>query len=415
MDAEILSVGTELLLGQLVDTNAPYLAQHLSMLGINLYWISQVGDNRGRLTDALRRAWQRADLIVISGGLGPTEDDVTREAISDLLGEQMVVQPDLEANLRGLFASRGVEMPEVNVKQATLIPSAEAIPNPLGTAPGWWVERDGRIIVAMPGVPFEMHRMWTGEVLPRLRRRAVGGVILSKTLKVMGLGESLVEDKIRDLIGSTNPTVATYAKADGIHVRVSAKAQTEGEAQSLIVQMEAQIRGILGTFIYGQDDETLEGVVAGLLRSKGLAVATIEQCTAGLLASTLTNVPRCHEYFKGGAVAVSNERLMALGVDADIIARHGCVSVETARAMAMLARQMMEADIGVAVVGVPGPEELEGKPVGTMHYAVDNCGQIIVGGRTWASTIEDFKRRTTLGALNLLRRSLLEGQSGDRA
>lgn len=414
MDAEILSVGTELLLGQLVDTNAPYLAQHLSMLGINLYWISQVGDNRRRLTEALRRAWRRADLIVISGGLGPTEDDVTREAISDLLGERMVVQPDLEAHLRNVFASRGVEMPEANIKQATLIPSAEAIPNPLGTAPGWWVERDGRIIVAMPGVPFEMHRMWTEEVLPRLRLRANAGVILSKTLKVMGLGESLVEDKIRHVVGSSNPTVATYAKADGIHVRVTAKAQTEDEAQALITQVESEIRAVLGTFIYGQDDETLEAVVGDLLRAKGLTVATLEQSTAGWLASTIANVPGCYEYFKGGVVAVSAERLVALGLDPSVIARHGYVSAECAKAMATLARQSIGADIGVGVVGVPGPEPLEGKQVGTMHYAVDNRGEITSGGRTWRTTVEDFKRRTTLGALNLLRRSLLDIPIDDR-
>ncbi|MGQ9675308.1 MAG: competence/damage-inducible protein A [Chloroflexota bacterium] len=408
MKAEILSVGTELLLGHLVDTNAPYLAQHLSTLGIDLYWISQNGDNRGRLTEALRRAWGRADLIIVSGGLGPTEDDVTREAIADLLGEQMVVVPELETHLRALFASRGVEMPEANVKQATLIVSAQAIPNPLGTAPGWWVERDGRFIVAMPGVPLEMHRMWTVEVLPRLRQLVGAGVILSRNLKVMGLGESAVEDRIRELVGSTNPTVATYAKPDGIHVRVTAKARTDAEALELIDPMEAKVRGILGTFIYGQDDDTLEGVVGNLLREKGFTVATVEHCTAGLLASTINNVPGSYEYFKGGIVAVSTERLLSLGLDPGIVGVHGCISVEAAEAMATLARRSIGADVGVGVVGVPGPEQLEGKPVGTMHYAVDNRGTITSGGRTWPSTIEDFKRRTMLGALNLLRRSLLE-------
>lgn len=408
MKAEIMSVGTELLLGHLVDTNAPYLAQHLSTLGIDLYWISQNGDNRGRLAEALRRAWDRADLIVVSGGLGPTEDDVTREAISDLLGEQMVVVPELEVNLRALFASRGVEMPEANVKQATLIASAEAIPNPYGTAPGWWVERDGRVIVAMPGVPLEMRHMWTDHVLPRLRQRVGAGVILSRTLKVMGLGESAVEDRIRGLVGSTNPTVATYAKSDGIHVRVTAKAKTDGEAQALIAQMEAEVRELLGTFIYGQDDDTLEGIVGGLLREKGLTVATVEQCTAGLLASTINNVPRSYEYFKGGVVAVSADSLLALGLDPGIVGAHGCISVEAVQAMATLARRSMGAAVGVAVVGVPGPDGIEGHPVGTMHYAVDNRGVVTTGGRTWPSTIEDFKRRTMLGALNLLRRSLLE-------
>lgn len=405
--AEIMSVGTELLLGDLVDTNGPFLAQHLRNLGIDLYWISQNGDNLGRLTEAFRRAWDRADLIVVSGGLGPTEDDLTREAISDLLGEAMVVQAELEAKVRAFFASRGVAMPETNLKQATLIASAQAIPNPLGTAPGWWVERDGRIIVAMPGVPFEMHRMWTDEVLPKLRQRVGAGIIQSKTLKVIGLGESTVEDRIKALIASSNPTVATYAKQDGIHVRVTAKAQTEEVASTLIAQMETEIRAILGTYIYGQDNDTLEDVVGSLLREQGLTVATAEQCTTGLLGSMINNVPGSYDYFRGTLVAVSADRQIALGLDPEIIAVYGGISPQTATAMAQLARRKMGADVGVATVGVPGPGSIEGKPVGTMHYAVDNRGSVMTGGRTWSNTIVEYKRVTALGALNLLRRSLL--------
>jgi len=193
MKSEIVSVGTELLLGQITDTNASYLAQRLSPLGIDLYYISQVGDNQARLVEVLGRAWGRSDLVIVTGGLGPTEDDLTREAIAQLLGEAMAVDPGLERNLREFFTRRGVPMPSRNIKQATLIPSAQAITNPIGTAPGWWVERQGRTLVAMPGVPHEMRRMWENEVEPRLRQRSGGAVIFSKTLKVIGLGESAAE------------------------------------------------------------------------------------------------------------------------------------------------------------------------------------------------------------------------------
>src|SRR5215472_13454641 len=210
MRAEILSCGTELLLGHITDTNATYLAQSLASLGIDLYFVSQVGDNQGRIVETLQRAWERSDLIIMTGGLGPTEDDLARESISATLGETMRVDPALEAELRGIFAARNIIMPERNVKQATLIPSARALRNPLGTAPGWWVEKDRRIIVAMPGVPREMYRMWEQEVMPRLSKYT-SSLIFTRILRVYGLGESSVEELLDPLIHNANPTVATYA------------------------------------------------------------------------------------------------------------------------------------------------------------------------------------------------------------
>src|SRR5215467_12752393 len=205
MRAEILSCGTELLLGHITDTNATYLEQSLASLGIDLYFVSQVGDNQGRIVETLRRAWERSELIIMTGGLGPTEDDLARESISALLGETMRVDPRLEAELRRMFATRGASMPERNVKQAALIPSAEALPNPYGTAPGWWVEKDGHIIVAMPGVPREMYHMWENEAIPRLAPFA-GGLIFTRILRVSGLGESMVEERLDSLIHGNNPT-----------------------------------------------------------------------------------------------------------------------------------------------------------------------------------------------------------------
>ena len=269
MKAEIISIGTEILLGELLDTNANYLAARLPALGIDLYWTTQVGDNLDRLTEAFRRAWERSDLTLATGGLGPTEDDVTREAIAAALDEPLSVQPDLEAQLRAFFTSRGILMPESNVKQAALIPSARAIANPRGTAPGWWVEREGRILVAMPGPPPELERMWEAEVAPRLAALVGGGVIVSRTLKTAGIGEGTVDEMVSPLLKSANPTIGVYAKADGVQLRITAKAATADEARRLIAPVEDEARRILGQAIWGADDDTLEGAVGALLRERG--------------------------------------------------------------------------------------------------------------------------------------------------
>src|SRR5256712_2696020 len=302
--AEILSCGTELLLGHITDTNATFLAQSLSALGIDLYFVSQVGDNLGRIVDTLKRAWERSDLIIMTGGLGPTEDDLARESISTLLGETMQVDPTLEAELRGMFAARNSRMPERNVKQATLIPSAQALPNPRGTAPGWWVEKDKHIIVAMPGVPREMYRMWEQEAIPRLRPYT-GGLIFTRILRVSGLGESAVEERLDGLIHSTNPTLATYAKSDAIDVRITAKATTSEEAERQVAEMEVQVRQLLRHHIFCTGKDTLQSVVGDLLQARSPSLAVIESLTGGLLSSIITDVPNSFRYFIGGVTAHS--------------------------------------------------------------------------------------------------------------
>ncbi|HKS69073.1 MAG TPA: CinA family nicotinamide mononucleotide deamidase-related protein, partial [Ktedonobacterales bacterium] len=331
MRAEILSIGTELLLGHISDTNATYLAQQLAGLGIDLYFVSQVGDNLGRLTETLARARERADLVVMTGGLGPTEDDLSREAIAAVLGETPAVDRRLEADLRAFFASRGVVMPERNVKQAWVIPSATPLPNPVGTAPGWWAERDGKIIVAMPGVPHEMRRMWEHEVLPRLRPHT-GSVLVTRTLRVAGLGESSVEERLQELLHETNPTVATYAKQDAVDVRISAKAAAEDEARALLAPVEARARELLGAHVLGVDRDTPASVALAILRERGLALGTMESCTGGLLASLITDVPGSSDVFRGGLVSYATALKEQWGVPAEIIARHGVISAETAAA-----------------------------------------------------------------------------------
>jgi nicotinamide-nucleotide amidase len=297
LTAEIVSIGTELLLGEITDTNASWLAARLPALGIPLYRIQQVGDNQARLVTTLRQAWNRASLLVLTGGLGPTEDDLTREAIAELCGESMVVVPALAEELRAFFVRRGRTMPERNVKQATLIPSAAILRNPIGTAPGWWVEHQGRYLAAMPGVPVEMRQMWQNEVVPHLLDLPRGGVIVARTLKLLGIGESAVEEQLGDLVRSANPTVATYAKDDGIHVRIASRAAQEGEAWPVIHAVEARIRALFGDLIYGVDQEDLATTVRDLIEKRSARMAVGEAGLEGALCRALAG-----EAFAGGLV-----------------------------------------------------------------------------------------------------------------
>ncbi|HEY3991579.1 MAG TPA: competence/damage-inducible protein A [Ktedonobacteraceae bacterium] len=404
MRAEILSCGTELLLGHISDTNATFLAQSLSSLGIDLYYVSLVGDNQGRIVETLRRAWERADLIIMTGGLGPTEDDLTREAISALLDESMQVDPQLESELRSGFAARNFSMPERNLKQATLIPSAQALPNPLGTAPGWFVEKDGHIIVAMPGVPREMYRMWEAEAVPRLSASTGSGALFTRIFRVSGMGESTVEERLDELLHSTNPTIATYAKSDAVDVRVTAKAGNQQTARELVEGMESQVRRLLGHHIFGVDKDTLQSVIGKYLSERQQSLAVMESLTGGLLASTITDYPGSSKHFIGGIVTYSTNLKIQMGVPREIIEQFGVISPETARAMASAVRQLLKADYGIGVTGVAGPEMQEEQPVGTIFIAIAGPQGIVDGrGPGWRGGREDQKRQGVLASLNLLR------------
>jgi len=442
--AEIISVGTELLLGQLVDTNAAYLASELPALGIDCYFISQVGDNLNRLTETLRRAWTRSDLVLVTGGLGPTEDDLTREAIAALLGEEMRIVPELEQELRARFALLRRELPPSNLKQATLIPSAQALPNPIGTAPGWWVEKESgnqeirelgnqgsgesanqrisksqlrianfefrnpksEIIVAMPGVPSEMRRMWREEVVPRLLARLGSHqVIVSRTLKVLGLPEAQAEEKVRPLMASPDPTVGIYAKSDGIHFRLTSKAASAAEARARIADLEAMFRQRLGTYLYGADDDTPASVIGEQLRRGGKTVATLEFGTGGYLAGLLAEAPGSGDFYRGGLVAGSPATLTAWGV---ALADLGLISPEGATALARAARQQLRTDIGLGMVGVPGPEPSEGVAPGTVHIALDDGVAARTFSLLYRTAPAETRRLGSLLALNLLRLYLLD-------
>jgi len=368
MRAELLSIGTELLLGHIVDTNAAYLAGRLADLGIACYWISTVGDNHSRATEAVRRALGRSDLVVCTGGLGPTEDDLTREAIAAAVGETPEVDPALERDLRDWFGRRGVTMPDRNRKQAWLIPSARALANPLGTAPGWLVRTDGRTLVAMPGVPREMTRMWEREVEPALLGEAP---IRSRTLKLLGVGESSVEEALGELVRSTSPTVATYAKSDGVHVRLTDRDADAAARDERIARMEAEVRARLGVHIWGADGDTLPIVIGSALRARTWRLATAEGITGGEVARALTEVEP-HDWYAGGAVLPgADERALREAAD-----RYGAdVHVLTGGS----------ADSGWAAVRTPNAEERS--PV------------------RYSSTLE-ARRRITLAALDLARRTI---------
>jgi nicotinamide-nucleotide amidase len=414
MKAEIVSVGTEILLGEIVDTNSAWLAARLPALGVDLYFKSVVGDNIDRIVDTIERALDRSDLVIMTGGLGPTDDDLTRESIAASLGEEMYIDEDMARALRGFFEGRGLTFPERNRKQAGLIPSASAILNPRGTAPGWWVEKShpekgDRYIVAMPGVPHEMYRMWENEVEPRLIEIAGKGVLVTRVLKTVGMGESMLDELIAPLSkDNTNPSIGVYAKQDGVYVRIGAKAATREAARELIAPVETEARKLLGAIVWGVDDESLEGAVGAMLRERGLTLATMESCTGGLLASTITDVDGSSDYFRGGYVSYATEMKVALGVDAALIEQHGVISSEVACDMARVARENLGADYGIGVTGITGGEPVEGKPPGSIHVAVhppeadaEHLSYTINLGRV------ANKRRAVTTALFLLRRTLL--------
>ena len=306
MKAEILSIGAELLVGAIVDTNAAFLARELVELGIDLRRTTVVGDDLQDLMAVLDEALDRADLIVRTGGIGPTPDDLTREAIAGVLGEQMSVSPELEATLRSYFAQRTYPMPERNLKQATLIPSATAVHNRSGTAPGWWVEARDAVIVTMPGVPREMKTIWAEEIVPRLAGRS-GVFITLRTLKTSGLGESTAAEMLGPLLEVANPAVATYAKLDGVHVVVKAAAPTAEAAASLADTAEAEALRILGPAVWSRSNDSLPTVVAELLERLGLTLSAQEGATGGAVALALSSLS--NKSFVGGVVGAGTPPL----------------------------------------------------------------------------------------------------------
>jgi len=400
MKAEIITTGTELLLGEITDTNTSFLAGQLAMLGIDLYYSSTVGDNYERMLGVLKQAWQRSDIIILTGGLGPTQGDITREVIAGLLGENMEIDGDLKRNLEEYFGRlNNIEMASNNLKQATLIPSAASLYNAFGTAPGWLIEKQGKIIVALPGPPREMKPMWQNHLLPLLERKCET-IILSRNLKIWGLSESKVDQLLSPFLSSTNPTVAIYARPNDIRIRITAKATDKEIASKMISKLETEISRVLKDHIWGSDSDTLEEVVGQLLREKGLTIAIAEYFTSGLLSYTLASVPFSSSYFKGGIIASRNDTCNPLG-----LTPNENPSTETAKNMASLVRTNFSSDIGIYIDGCTALSQ--GIMTGTSFIAIDT-GKISERiSQTYNARTDRIVRRTINQTLFLLRKLLL--------
>jgi competence/damage-inducible protein CinA-like protein len=396
-------VGTELLLGQLVDTNSAWIGEQLAAAGIDSHLHIQVGDNHERLVGTLRWLLDGSDAVLVCGGLGPTPDDLTREAIAEVMGAKLHRRSELVEVIRSRFSRRGWAMPESNLRQADVPEGGESIPNPMGTAPGLICEVGSKVIYAVPGVPYEMEPMVSAVVLPDLLERSgERSTIVSRVLKTWGAAESGLAELIAARVeAQTNPTIAFLARGiEGIVVRITAKANSEAQARALIEAEETALRADLGDLIFGVDEETMETAVIDGLRRRGWTLGVAESLTGGLVGARLTAVTGGSDVFRGSVASYATEvKRTVLGVTAERV-----VSDECARQMAEGARRVLGADVGIAVTGVAGPDDQDGEPPGTVHFGLALPGQAVEGvsGRLPGDR-ERVRQFSTISLLNLLR------------
>ena len=415
MVVELISVGTELLLGNIVNTNAQYLAEQCALLGMSMYSQTVVGDNKNRLAEAFRTALKRSDIVILTGGLGPTEDDLTKEVCAEVMGIPLVDDPHTRERLRAYFeGSIYKEIPENNWKQAQVPAGAKVLDNDNGTAPGLIMEKFGKSAILLPGPPDELHPLFQEQVVPYLRALRPE-YIFSRMVKICGVGQSAVEYKLLDLIDQqTNPTIATYAKIGEVHVRVTARAADEEEAKKLIKPVVKEIRSRLGDNVYSvQEGETLEMAVVGLLKKHGLTVTTAESCTGGLLAGRLVNVPGASEVFREGFITYANKaKRKRLDVSKSTLKKYGAVSEQTAREMAMGGVFATDADVCVAVTGIAGPDSDGDKPVGLVYIACYMDEKVRVEQYQFRGNRAKIREQSVVKALDLLRRTILDSDRG---
>lgn len=414
MRCEVIAVGTELLLGQIVDTNSSWIGEQLALAGIDSHFQTKVGDNHQRMATALRLALDRSDAVIMCGGLGPTQDDITREVIAEVMGVDLVRDPDIEARIRRMFEARGREMPANNLRQADVPVGARPMDQMPGTAPGLVCPMPegpyaGKVVYAVPGVPYEMQEMVTGTVLPDLKQRAgQTSVIKSRVLRTWGQSESglseLLHEEIERLDAEPTATLAFLASGiEGIKVRITVKAPTEAEADEALAAEEAIVRSVIGDIVFGVDDESMEHAVVELLERRGLTLAVAESLTGGLIAARITNVPGSSAVFRGGVVSYASEvKYEVLGVPEGPV-----ISAECAEAMATGVRDLLRSDVSVAVTGVAGPARQEDQPPGTVFLAIAIGDEVesrqirLPGDR---SRVQQF---SAISVLDLLRRRLL--------
>jgi nicotinamide-nucleotide amidase len=412
--AEVISVGTELLLGDILNSNAQFLAQQLAHLGIAHYYQTTVGDNPDRLQQVIELAASRAQLLIFTGGLGPTPDDLTTETIARTFGTPLQENPEIWADIQQKFAARGRHLTDNNRKQALLPLGAEVLPNPAGTAPGIiWQPRPGLLILTFPGVPTEMRRMWQETAVPYLQAQGwCTGIIVSRILRFWGISESALAEKVEPYFQSVNPTVAPYANLGEVKLRISAKADSAAAAQALIAPIEQELRTLVSWDCYGADQDSLASVVGGLLRSRGETLALAESCTGGGVGHLLSAVPGSSDYFIGGVIAYNNTvKHQVLGVDADSLATAGAVSATVAAQMAQGVRQRLGTTWGLSITGIAGPGGATAtKAVGLVYIGL--AGPNALGraevyrfgdrGRDWVRHV------AACTALDQLRRQLLQ-------
>ncbi len=414
MRCDVLAIGTELLLGQIVDTNSAWIGEQLALAGVDCLLQVKVGDNQARIAQAISEALSRADAVVCCGGLGPTQDDITREAIALVMGVELETRPELVEVIRGLFAGRGREMPANNLRQAQVPVGAAVIPQTRGTAPGLICPIGDRVVYALPGVPHEMKEMLARAVLPDLVARAGESVtIRSRVLRTWGLGESAVAERLAPRLGALdsagNPTIAFLASGvEGIKVRITARgtgADPAGAAESLLAGEEAEVRALLGDLVFGVDDQTMEAAVGASLLAAGKTLAVAESLTGGMIGARLTAIPGASDWFRGGVVSYASEvKWKVLGVTEGPVVT-GSAAVE----MAGGARRLLGADVGLAVTGVAGPTEQEGQPVGTVWVGLAGLGEHRAKRLQLGGDREHIRQMTVISAGDILRRALLAG------
>ena len=414
MVVELISVGTEILLGNIVNTNAAYLSEKCANLGLSCYFQTVVGDNEERLTDTLKTALGRADIVILGGGLGPTQDDLTKEVTAKVLGCPLVEDAHTKEQINDYLTSRGYTVTENNWKQALAPEGAIIMDNDNGTAPGLIIEKDGKHVILLPGPPNELKPMFEKDVYPYLNALEPG-IIYSKTVKVCGVGESIAETMIRDMIDEqTNPTIATYAKTNEVHLRVTAKAEDEKEAKKLVKPMVKELKNRFGNNIYTTDENiTLEKAVVDLLAANHLTVTTVESCTGGMLSSRLVDVPGASEIFKSGYVTYSNKAKKKLvGVKKSSLDKYGAVSEVVAKEMAKGAALFSKADVTVAITGIAGPDGgTEEKPVGLVYIACQVCGTMTVKEYHFKGNRTKIRESSVASALGLMRECILKYSS----
>ena len=407
--AELIAVGTELLLGNIANTDAQMISQGLSQLGINVYYHTVVGDNPQRVRQAVDIARGRADILITTGGLGPTCDDLTKVAVAQAFGKELVYHEPSAQRIRERFAQRGTPVTENNFQQAMVPEGCTVLDNDWGTAPGVAFQAGGTHVLMLPGPPRECAMMFRHRALPYLQQLA-DGVIASRTVKTFGIGESAAEALLRDLMNALhNPTLAPYAKPTGTELRITAHAPTREEALRLIAPVEEQVKAILGDKVIGVDVDSLEEVCFALLKDRGLTVGTAESCTGGLLAKLLTDLPGSSAVFRGGVVSYTNGvKAGLLGVPQDLLDRYGAVSPQVAEAMARGAKAALGCDIALSTTGVAGPDaDDRGNPIGLVYLGLawgDQCR--VTEFRAGPVERERVRRQAAQTALDLLRRHL---------